>query len=67
MDYVSVVGENAGKVWHVLDEQGPQNVTQLKKKVGGSNGAVEMALGWLAREGKIEFEQQKKSLIIKLK
>lgn len=63
----SKVGETAGQVWHALSTQGPQTVTQLKSKVTGADGILGFALGWLAREDKIEITQDKKTYRVKLK
>ncbi len=61
------VGVTAGKVWHVLNDSGPQTVVQLKKKLNGSGELVSFALGWLAREDKIDILQEKKNLKVILK
>ncbi len=61
------VGETAGKIWHLLDQEGPQTLTQLRKKLNGSSELVGLALGWLAREDKVEITQEKKKLSVALK
>lgn len=61
------VGNTAGKVWHLLDDQGPQTLAQLKKKLGGSGEVVGFALGWLAREDKVDITLEKKSFKVALK
>jgi hypothetical protein len=61
------VGVTAGKVWHMLNDSGPQTLAQLKKKLNGSGELVGFALGWLAREDKIEIAQEKKSFKVALK
>jgi hypothetical protein len=61
------VGVTAGKVWHVLNDSGPLTVAQLKKKLNGSGDLVSFALGWLAREDKIDIYQDKKNLKVTLK
>ncbi len=61
------VGVTAGKVWHVLNESGPLTVVQLKKKLNGSGDLVGFALGWLAREDKVQIAQDKKNFKITLK
>jgi hypothetical protein len=61
------VGETAGRVWHLLNDQGPQTLGQLKKKVNGSGELVNFALGWLAREDKVDISQDKKNLRVALK
>jgi hypothetical protein len=61
------VGVTAGKVWHILDEFGPQTLTQLKKRLNGPGELVSFALGWLAREDKIDISQDKKTIKVALK
>jgi len=61
------VGVTAGKVWQVLSDFGPQTVAQLKKRLNGSGELVGFALGWLAREDKIDISQDKKVLKVALK
>lgn len=61
------VGETAGKIWHVLNDSGPQTVAQLKKKLDGSGDLVGFALGWLSREDKVDISLQKKSFKVALK
>ncbi|HLY63448.1 MAG TPA: winged helix-turn-helix domain-containing protein [Terriglobia bacterium] len=67
MEINGKVGEAAGKVWQALSSEGPQTVSQLKTKLNGSSEVVNFALGWLAREDKVEIEQVKKSFKVKLK
>ena len=67
MQIVGQVGETAGQVWRLLSSEGPQTVSQLKKKVDGKGELLSMALGWLAREDKIEFLAEKKALRVQLK
>jgi hypothetical protein len=50
-----------------LNDSGPQTVAQLKKKLNGSGELVSFALGWLAREDKIDIFQEKKNLKVTLK
>ena len=61
------VGVTAGKVWHMLNDLGPQTLAQLKKRLNGSGELVGFALGWLAREDKIDISQDKKSIKVALK
>ena len=67
MNIASEVGETAGQVWRELNDGGPHSLSQLKKKLNVKNGKLEMAVGWLAREDKIEILQEKKNLLIRLK
>ena len=67
MEINAQVGETAGKVWHLLNDQGPQTIPQLKKKIDGSGELLGFALGWLAREDKVDIRQEKKVLRVALK
>jgi hypothetical protein len=61
------VGEMAGEVWELLASDGPQTLAQLKKKLNAKGEILSYALGWLAREDKIEFIAEKKTLRVQLK
>jgi len=61
------VGETAGKIWHLLDDSGPQTLAQIKKKFNGSGEVAVFALGWLAREDKVDISQDKKSFKVALR
>jgi hypothetical protein len=52
----TAIGETAGVVWKTLAVQGPTSLTKLIKETGAPRDAVLQALGWLAREDKIEVE-----------
>jgi hypothetical protein len=67
MDVNSQVGETAGKVWHALSSAGPQTLAQLRKRLAGSAELLSFALGWLAREDKIEIIPERKSFRVCLK
>jgi hypothetical protein len=67
MDIKGKVGELAGEVWNVLSSGGPQNLAQLKKKLGGKTEELHFALGWLAREDKIHIVPEKKTYVVSLK
>ena len=54
---IEEIGSNAGKIWNLLDEQGNQSLKELKKKLKMTDQQFYLAVGWLAREGKIfDFE-----------
>lgn len=61
------IGEIAGEIWQILSNDGPQTLAQIKKKVGESNEYVSFAIGWLARENKVEITQDKKNFKMELK
>src|SRR5262245_8378958 len=55
---VSEIGEIAGKLWHILDARGPLTYAKLVKEIDDApRDLVMQALGWLAREDKLEIEE----------
>ncbi len=67
MELTREVGETAGKVWHLLNERGPQTLAQLKKGLNSSGELLGFALGWLAREDKVSIIPEQKSFKVSLK
>jgi len=67
MEINTQVGETAGRIWHLLNDEGPQTFVQLKRKLNGSGDLLSFALGWLAREDKVGITQEKKTVKIGLK
>jgi hypothetical protein len=61
------VGNAAGEVWRLLNQGGPQTLAQLKKKLNGGSELLAFAVGWLAREDKLEILTEKKSILLRLK
>lgn len=53
---VSHIGEIAGTIWRILSDNGPLSMAKLVKAVGEPRDAVMQGLGWLAREGKVNIE-----------
>jgi hypothetical protein len=60
------IGSDAGLVWQVLDVQGPKSVKELKKAAKLSDKEIYAAIGWLAREEKLFFNQEEDDLFISL-
>ena len=56
------IGATAGKVWNFLHNSGESSLSAVERGVGASKQLVCMAIGWLAREGKIALRQEKRSL-----
>ena len=44
------IGENAGKVWHVLNEGRELTIPELSRRIDLSHEDTTLAIGWLARE-----------------
>ena len=49
---ITKIGENAGAIWGAL-QNGALGIKALKKATKLKNEELYMALGWLAREGKV--------------
>jgi hypothetical protein len=60
------IGETAGVVWQFLEEHGRTTLTTVVRAIGVHSDMVLMAVGWLAREGKVELVQEKRSVYIQL-
>jgi hypothetical protein len=57
------IGSMAGKIWKILDIWGEVDINSIKKLSGADETEIYSALGWLAREDKInEMEDQVYSL-----
>ncbi len=54
------IGVNAGVVWRLLDNNRRWEYSELKAASGLSDRDLNAAIGWLAREDKIQFEVDKK-------
>ena len=65
---VSEIGETAGKLWQILDLKGPQTISKLIKELDDvPRDVVMQGLGWLAREEKLEIEEEGRSKTVSLK
>ena len=51
------IGSNAGKVWKVMDIWGDVDFHTIKRLAKIDEKEVHSALGWLAREDKIQFDK----------
>lgn len=66
---VATIGSYAGLVWQALNEADALGIKQLKKITKLKDKEVFAAIGWLAREGKIDVQENpedEKELIITL-
>lgn len=60
------IGAAAGKVWSFLNESGPASATKIAEGAELDKNAVQRALGWLAREGKLSLERKGKNELFSL-
>ena len=64
-----VIGTNAGAVWVALNTADALGVKQIKKMTKLKDKEVFAALGWLAREGKVNINpdpEDEKELVVSL-
>ena len=64
---VAQIGETAGLVWKILSENGPMNLTKLIKAADEPRDTVLQAIGWLAREDKVNIEESGRTRTISLR
>ena len=61
------IGETAGQVWQALHKHGSMSVAKLVEHVGGNRDVLMQAVGWLAREGKLDISETKRGKTLALK
>lgn len=64
---VASIGEVSGMVWRVLTDNGPMTLAKLVKAVGEPRDTVMQAIGWLAREDKIDLVEEGHSRVVSLR
>lgn len=61
------IGTNAGKVWTSLNEMGKMDIKTLKKATKlRTDKELYAAIGWLAKEGKLVFDESGEELAVSL-
>lgn len=60
------IGENAGAIWNAL-QNGALTMKALKKATKLKNDELFLALGWLAREDKLNVVEGEEDVTISLK
>ncbi len=61
------IGETAGQVWRLLEKKGPVTLAKLVKDIDIPRDTIMQALGWLAREDKIEIEENGRTRTVSLR
>jgi hypothetical protein len=62
-----IIGNMAGDVWKILAERGGQTFAGLKKSFDAPDDQVMLAVGWLAREDKLAFETNGRTITVSLR
>ncbi len=60
------LGKTAGDVYRALDTEGQLSMSRLKKEIKQNDVLVTMAVGWLAREGKVNLSKERNALKVSL-
>ncbi|MFH1375010.1 MAG: winged helix-turn-helix domain-containing protein [bacterium] len=59
------IGETAGKIWKELSKSGEMAISQVPKAIKERDTISYLAMGWLAREGKLIFRTKgNKTLVV---
>lgn len=61
------IGNASGIIWQYLAEHSEATLSKLKQATKLSDQLFLMGLGWLAREGKLNFVEDKRGLKVSLK
>lgn len=67
LEAVSRIGETAGAIWATLQTDGPMSLSRLVKQIGLPRDHVMQAIGWLAREDKLAFEDNGRNRLVCLR
>ncbi|MBK5720888.1 winged helix-turn-helix domain-containing protein [Dysgonomonas sp. Marseille-P4677] len=60
------IGLNAGTIWHLLSINEELSIRQIGEMTSYDGVMITLALGWLAREGKIRFSNKNDVLFVGL-
>ena len=61
------IGNGAGKIWEYLDKNGATSVSKITKETGLSKNEAQRAIGWLAKEDKLNIEMEGRTELLSLK
>jgi hypothetical protein len=60
-----IIGRAAGEIWQLLSKApSPINIADIPKKTNLTSQLAYQGLGWLAREGKVEYQQKGRSIYV---
>ncbi len=67
MPCVAQIGETAGMIWQILHTKGPLTIAKLVKEIEAPRDVVMQGLGWLAREDKVNIEEETRTRVVSLR
>lgn len=56
------IGETAGHVWRFLQSNGRSRLSAVERGIQAPKALVDMAVGWLACERKLELSQEGRTI-----
>lgn len=56
------IGANAGRVWRLLEDHGGATRGALSRELELKPAEIERAIGWLAREDKLYFSEDRRGV-----
>jgi len=60
------IGTLAGTIWRILQKNGEVAISKLPTMLKESDSTAYQALGWLAREGKLEYRAVGRDTLVSL-
>lgn len=63
---IEIIGNNAGLIWTALNDKNTMTAKELKKATKLKDKPLYAALGWLARESKINIEETEEDVVVTL-
>ena len=64
---VERIGITAGEIWNLLSDREPLSVSRIVAEMDRPRDHVMQAIGWLAREDKLRFEEGARGTVVTLK
>lgn len=63
---IESIGVVAGLVWCYLDDNGPVTLSRLARELDVPRDLAMQGVGWLAREGKVAFQEGPRNKLLVL-
>lgn len=64
---ITDIGFAAGSIWKKLKDDGETVITKLQRRTGLPINMFYMGLGWLAREDKVKFRREKRTIYVSIR
>ena len=66
-EIINEIEKYAGLVWYLLHKNGSLSLVELKRQAKGNQEMIMAAIGWLAREDKLEMTRSRGTITVSLK